>query len=136
MDIGKRVGRAACWAVALVALAVIYAVIARLVGVQATHRLFGGVGGWIGTFVGPRSSKPEISFMGLLTAGALGGIGFTVSLLMNDLAFAGDPLIRNEGTLAVLLGSGISIVLSGILVSRLAAQYRRGKRAVVEAPGH
>lgn len=92
-----------------------------------------GLGGWIGTFVGPRSSKPEISFMGLLTAGALGGIGFTVSLLMNDLAFADDPLIRNEGTLAVLLGSGISIVLSGILVSRLAAQYRRGKRAEVEA---
>lgn len=83
-----------------------------------------GLGGWIGTFVGPRGSKPNISLMGLATVGALGGIGFTVSLLMNDLAFEGLPEIRNEGTLAVLIGSGISIIVSGILVSRLAAQHR------------
>jgi len=84
-----------------------------------------GIGGWIAGFVGPKGSRPVLTFQGLVTAGALGGVGFTVSLLMNELAFAGRPEVADEGTLAVLLGSVISIVLSGILVSRLAAYYRR-----------
>lgn len=84
-----------------------------------------GLGGWLSTFIGPKDAKPNISFHSLLAAGALGGIGFTVSLLMNELAFAGTPEIRDEGTLAVLLGSGVSIVLSGVFVSTLAAKHRR-----------
>lgn len=84
-----------------------------------------GLGGWLSTFSGPKDAKPNISFHSLLAAGALGGIGFTVSLLMNELAFAGTPEIRDEGTLAVLLGSGVSIVLSGVFVSTLAAKHRR-----------
>ncbi|HXH35750.1 MAG TPA: Na+/H+ antiporter NhaA [Plantibacter sp.] len=91
-----------------------------------------GLGGWLSTFVGPKGSKPNISLHSLLAAGALGGIGFTVSLLMNELAFAGTPEIRNEGTLAVLLGSGISIVLSGMLVSTLAAKHRRERALHVD----
>ena len=50
--------------------------------------------------------------------GALGGIGFTVSLLMNELAFAGHEGVADQGTLAVLLGSGAAIVLSAVVVSR------------------
>ena len=84
-----------------------------------------GVGGWLAGFVGPKGSRPVLTFQGLVTAGALGGVGFTVSLLMNELAFARRPEVADEGTLAVLLGSVISIVVSGILVSRLAAYYRR-----------
>ena len=84
-----------------------------------------GVGGWLAGLVGPKGSRPVLTFQGLVTAGALGGVGFTVSLLMNELAFARRPEVADEGTLAVLLGSVISIVVSGILVSRLAAYYRR-----------
>ena len=83
------------------------------------------LGGWLSTFLGPKNARPHLTFSGLLTAGALGGVGFTVSLLMNQLAFAQTPEVVAEGTLAVLLGSSISIVLSGILVSRQAAYYRR-----------
>lgn len=83
------------------------------------------LGGWLSTFVGPKNARPHLTFDGLLTAGALGGIGFTVSLLMNQLAFDASPEIIAEGTLAVLLGSAISIVLAGILVTRQARYYRR-----------
>ncbi|MBK4346746.1 Na+/H+ antiporter NhaA [Lacisediminihabitans changchengi] len=84
-----------------------------------------GLGGWLSSFVGAKGNRPQLTFQGLVTAGALGGVGFTVSLLMNELAFARRPEVADEGTLAVLLGSAISIVLAGILVSRLAAYYRR-----------
>jgi NhaA family Na+:H+ antiporter len=83
------------------------------------------LGGWLSRFVGPRERRPHLSFQGLVTAGALGGVGFTVSLLMNELAFAASPEVADEGTLAVLLGSAVSIVLAAVLVSRLAASYKR-----------
>ncbi|WP_223691131.1 Na+/H+ antiporter NhaA [Leifsonia poae] len=83
------------------------------------------LGGWLGSFTKPKAERGRIPITGLLTIGALGGIGFTVSLLMNELAFAGNDLVRSEGTLAVLLGSAISIVAAGISVSALARRYRR-----------
>jgi NhaA family Na+:H+ antiporter len=83
------------------------------------------LGGWLSSFVGPREKRPHLTPYALLTAGALGGVGFTVSLLMNELAFASQPEVADEGTLAVLLGSSISIVASAVLVSRLSAYYRR-----------
>ncbi len=61
----------------------------------------------------------------LIAAGALGGIGFTVSLLLGELAFAGDAEVRAEVTLAVLAGSIISMVLAGIFVSLRAHKYRK-----------
>ncbi|WP_308465465.1 Na+/H+ antiporter NhaA [Rathayibacter soli] len=83
------------------------------------------LGGWLGSFIGRRGQAPKISLRALLVISSLGGIGFTVSLLMNELAFRESQEIIDEGTLAVLLGSGVSIVLAGILVSALARRYRR-----------
>ena len=85
------------------------------------------IGGWLSGFVGGTGSPLDRPT--LLAAGALGGIGFTVSLLMNELAFENSPEVADEGTLAVLLGSSIAIVVSGILVSRLAARHRAGIKA-------
>jgi NhaA family Na+:H+ antiporter len=81
------------------------------------------IAGWLSGFVGRSGSR--LDWPSLVTAGALGGIGFTVSLLMNELAFERSPEVADEGTLAVLLGSSIAIVLSAVLVSRLAARHRR-----------
>jgi len=80
------------------------------------------IGGWLSGFV--RGEGSRLDWPSLVTAGALGGIGFTVSLLMNELAFEGSPEVADEGTLAVLLGSSIAIVVSAVLVSRLAARHR------------
>jgi NhaA family Na+:H+ antiporter len=81
------------------------------------------LGGWLGGLVG---SGPRLAGLPLAAAGALGGIGFTVSLLMNELAFDDSPAVSAQGTLAVLLGSTIAIVVSAVLVHRLARRHRTG----------
>src|SRR5690606_15781581 len=91
------------------------------------------LGGWLGARVGSADGT-VLPTPALLAAGALGGIGFTVSLLMNELAFAEDPAVADEGTLAVLVGSGVSIVLAAVLVSRLARKHRARQAAAAAAP--
>lgn len=83
-----------------------------------------GLGGWLSRFVGPRGRHPAFTLHTLLAAGTLGGVGFTVSLLMNELAFRQDPGVADEGTLAVLLGSSVSIVAAAIVVATLARSSR------------
>ena len=83
------------------------------------------LGGWLSGFIGPRERRPHLTLHGLLAAGTLGGVGFTVSLLMNELAFSRNPEVTDEGTLAVLLGSSLSIIAAAIVVSTLARYYRR-----------
>ncbi|GAA3766729.1 Na+/H+ antiporter NhaA [Microbacterium kribbense] len=61
----------------------------------------------------------------LVAAGCLGGIGFTVSLLLANLAFAGDADLRDQAVLGVLCGSMVSLVLAGIVVSWRAHHHRR-----------
>lgn len=92
--------------------------VGKLIGITA--------GGWAGSRFGRRGRQPAMSLADLLTIALLGGIGFTVSLLMNELAFAGSPEVRDEGTLAVLLGSGISMVAAAIVVSIRSRRLRAG----------
>ncbi|WP_214466580.1 Na+/H+ antiporter NhaA [Microbacterium flavescens] len=88
--------------------------------------------GWISLRIGNRGVAPHLSFLDLIAAGALGGIGFTVSLLLSELAFSDAPLVRDEATLGVLGGSAISIVLAAILVAQRAHHYRRTSRATAD----
>ncbi|MET0673318.1 MAG: Na+/H+ antiporter NhaA [Microbacterium pygmaeum] len=81
--------------------------------------------GWISLRIGNRGAVPHLSLADLLAAGALGGIGFTVSLLLSELAFDGRPLLRDEATLGVLGGSLISLVVAGVLVAQRARHHRR-----------
>lgn len=80
--------------------------------------------GWV-SFRVAKHDAPPLPIADLLAAGALGGIGFTVSLLLSELAFADAPVARDEATLGVLAGSVVSLVLAGILVSWRAWHYRR-----------
>ncbi|MGI9822373.1 Na+/H+ antiporter NhaA [Agromyces sp. Marseille-Q5079] len=89
--------------------------------------------GGLGALIVRRRTGAPITIGDLAMVGTLGGIGFTVSLLMNELAFAGDVDVANEGVLAVLLGSGVAIVLSGIAVTARSRQYRR--QGAASGPG-
>ncbi len=80
--------------------------------------------GWLAQRV-VTGAMPRLPFADLLAAGALGGIGFTVSLLLSELAFADHPDIRDQATLGVLAGSIVSLALAAILVSWRAWHYRR-----------
>jgi NhaA family Na+:H+ antiporter len=81
--------------------------------------------GWLSLRIGDRTASPPLRFGDLLAAGALGGIGFTVSLLLSELAFADSPAIRDQAVLGVLAGSVISLIAAAVLVSWRAWQYRR-----------
>ncbi|MFD5224844.1 Na+/H+ antiporter NhaA [Microbacterium sp. NPDC058342] len=81
--------------------------------------------GWLSLQLRPRGTAPALVLPDLIAAGVLGGIGFTVSLLLANLAFAGDATVRDEAILGVLAGSLIALVLSGVVVSMRARHYRR-----------
>ncbi|MFK4852767.1 Na+/H+ antiporter NhaA [Microbacterium sp. ZW T6_19] len=85
--------------------------------------------GWVAMRIRPRGAPPALPFADIVAAGTLGGIGFTVSLLLANLAFAGDAGVRDQAILGVLIGSLIALVLAGFFVSLRAAWYRRAAAA-------
>ncbi|MFT2753865.1 Na+/H+ antiporter NhaA [Clavibacter sp. Sh2088] len=97
----------------------------KLVGITAG----GLLGAWIAR---RRGSAGGLGVPDLVTVSLLGGIGFTVSLLMSELAFAGLDEVRDEGTLAVLLGSGVAIVAAAVTLS---IRSRRARRDGAPADG-
>lgn len=88
-----------------------------------------GLFGWLAMRVRPRGAAPALPFGDVLAAGALGGIGFTVSLLLANLAFGANNAIRDQSILGVLVGSLLALVLSATLVSFRARRYRRALTA-------
>lgn len=60
----------------------------------------------------------------VVAVAGLGGIGFTVSLLMNELAYAKNEDIIVQGTLAVLVASVIAAVIGVTLTAVRARHYR------------
>lgn len=81
--------------------------------------------GWLALRIGAKEKAPALTVTDLVAAGTLGGIGFTVSLLLANLAFANDAGTRDQAILGVLIGSLIALVLSAIIVSSRAAWHRR-----------
>ena len=85
-----------------------------------------GAGGLIASRLVPASERRAALPLGdLAVVATLGGIGFTVSLLMNELAYEGAPVIAAEGTLGVLVGSGVAAVVGITVTAIRAAQHRR-----------
>lgn len=89
--------------------------------------------GWLSLRIWDRTAAPPLRFGDLLAAGALGGIGFTVSLLLSELAFGSAPEIRDQAILGVLAGSVISLIAAGFLVSWRAWHYRRLAKQTAES---
>ncbi len=69
----------------------------------------------------PKAERVRLSE--LIGIGLLGGIGFTVALLMNELAHRTTEELIVEGTLGVLAGSLIAAVLGGAYVGLLSRRY-------------
>ena len=67
--------------------------------------------------------RERVRFSELIGVGLLSGIGFTVSLLMNELAHRTAEELIVEGTLGVLAGSLISAVVGGVYVALLSRRY-------------
>lgn len=67
----------------------------------------------------------DIAWIDLLGLALLAGIGFTVSLLIGELAFGAESETTDAVTAAVLAGSLTSAVLASVVLVRRNAHYRR-----------
>lgn len=90
--------------------------------VGKTIGIFGGT--WLATRFTKAELNNDLAWPDVLAVAALAGIGFTVSLLIGELAFAGDDDMINEIKASVLLGSLIAAVLSGVLLKLRVRRYR------------
>ncbi|NGO11044.1 Na+/H+ antiporter NhaA [Streptomyces sp. HC44] len=87
------------------------------------------VGIFGGTWLTARFTRAELSedlaWPDVFAVASLAGIGFTVSLLIGELAFEGDQVLTDEVKAAVLTGSLIAAVLAGTLLKIRNAKYRK-----------
>ncbi|WP_030615835.1 Na+/H+ antiporter NhaA [Streptomyces sclerotialus] len=88
-----------------------------------TVGIFGGT--WLTTRLTKASLNPDLKWPDVFAVSALAGIGFTVSLLIGELAFSSDPALTEEVKAAVLTGSLTAAVLATVLLKIRNAKYRR-----------
>ena len=67
----------------------------------------------------------NLRWLDVLTIAVLGGIGFTVSLLIGGLAFSSDPVLHEHVKVGVLAGSVVASMLAAILLRGRNRAYRR-----------
>lgn len=79
---------------------------------------------WLVTRVTGAHLDPSLRWADIIAASAVAGIGFTVSLLIGDLAFGLGTTTDDHVKIAVLTGSTVAAVAGGVLVRR------RAQRAV------
>ncbi|WP_405924475.1 Na+/H+ antiporter NhaA [Streptomyces sp. NBC_00035] len=84
--------------------------------------IFGGT--WLTARFTRASLSDELAWPDVFAVASLAGIGFTVSLLIGELAFDGDPALTDEVKAAVLVGSLIAAVCAGTLLKIRNAKYR------------
>ncbi|MGW2107911.1 Na+/H+ antiporter NhaA [Streptomyces sp. NPDC001948] len=90
--------------------------------VGKTVGIFGGT--WLATRFTKAELNKELAWADVFAVASLAGIGFTVSLLIGELAFAGDEGTINEIKAAVLIGSLTAAVFSGALIRLRVRRYR------------
>ncbi|MFB7219848.1 Na+/H+ antiporter NhaA [Streptomyces sp. NPDC056227] len=90
--------------------------------VGKTVGIFGGT--WLAARFTKAELNKDLAWADVFAIASLAGIGFTVSLLIGELAFEGDAFIENEIKAAVLLGSLIAATFSGALLKLRVRTYR------------
>ncbi|MEU6279527.1 Na+/H+ antiporter NhaA [Streptomyces sp. NPDC047028] len=91
--------------------------------VGKTLGIFGGT--WLTVRFTRASLGEGLAWADVFAVASLAGIGFTVSLLIGELAFAGDAVLTDEVKAAVLSGSLIAAVCATALLKVRNAKYRR-----------
>jgi NhaA family Na+:H+ antiporter len=85
--------------------------------------IFGGT--WLTARFTRASLSDDLEWADVFAVATLAGIGFTVSLLIGELAFTGDATLTDEVKAAVLTGSLIAALLATVLLKIRNAKYRR-----------
>ncbi|MFE7426441.1 Na+/H+ antiporter NhaA, partial [Streptomyces sp. NPDC057545] len=90
--------------------------------VGKTIGIFGGT--WLATRFTKAELNKDLAWADVFAIASLAGIGFTVSLLIGELAFVGDADTINEIKAAVLIGSLTAALFSGTLLKLRVRKYR------------
>ncbi|MEU7070843.1 Na+/H+ antiporter NhaA [Streptomyces narbonensis] len=84
--------------------------------------IFGGT--WLAARFTRAELNPDLTWPDVFAVASLAGIGFTVSLLIGELAFADDAALTDEVKAAVLIGSLIAAVLASVLLKLRVRRYQ------------
>ncbi|MGW1637671.1 Na+/H+ antiporter NhaA [Streptomyces lavendulae] len=90
--------------------------------VGKTVGIFGGT--WLAARFTKAELNEDLAWPDVLAVASLAGIGFTVSLLIGELAFAEDPVLTDEIKAAVLFGSLIAAVIACVMLKLRDRRYR------------
>ncbi|MDJ0384472.1 Na+/H+ antiporter NhaA [Streptomyces sp. G-G2] len=90
--------------------------------VGKTIGIFGGT--WLAARFTKAELNDDLAWPDVFAVASLAGIGFTVSLLIGELAFTDDPLLTDEVKAAVLIGSLIAAILAGIMLKLRNRRYK------------
>ncbi|MHB9753025.1 Na+/H+ antiporter NhaA [Streptomyces sp. BYX5S] len=90
--------------------------------VGKTLGIFGGT--WLTARFTKASLSDDLAWPDVFAVASLAGIGFTVSLLIGELAFTDDPLLTDEIKASVLMGSLTAAVISSVLLKIRNAKYK------------
>jgi Na+:H+ antiporter, NhaA family len=85
--------------------------------------VFGG--SWLTARFTRAELNPELEWSDLFALSVLAGIGFTVSLLISELAFEDDPALTQQAKAAVLVGSLICALIAAALLRLRNRTYQR-----------
>lgn len=85
--------------------------------------IFGGT--WLTARFTRASLNPDLKWPDVFAVAALAGIGFTVSLLIGELAFSEDLALADEIKASVLIGSLIAAVFAGVLLKIRNNKYKK-----------
>lgn len=88
-----------------------------------TIGIFGGA--WLAVRFTRASLSEDLAWADVFAVACLAGIGFTVSLLIGELAFAGDAVLTDEVKASVLVGSLVAATCATVLLKIRNAKYRR-----------
>ncbi|MEU6577130.1 Na+/H+ antiporter NhaA [Streptomyces sp. NPDC046805] len=91
--------------------------------VGKTVGVFGGT--WLTARFTRASLSDDLGWADVFALAVLAGVGFTVSLLIGELAFEGDATLTDEVKAAVLTGSLIAAACATVLLKLRDAKYRR-----------
>ncbi|MFF4318248.1 Na+/H+ antiporter NhaA [Streptomyces sp. NPDC001568] len=90
--------------------------------VGKTVGIFGGT--WLAARFTKAELNDDLAWPDVFAVASLAGIGFTVSLLIGELAFPGDAVLMDEVKAAVLIGSLIAAILASVLLKMRDRKYR------------
>ncbi|MEU9301334.1 Na+/H+ antiporter NhaA [Streptomyces sp. NPDC048269] len=90
--------------------------------VGKTVGIFGGT--WLAARFTKAELNEDLAWPDVFAVASLAGIGFTVSLLIGELAFTDDPILMDEIKAAVLIGSLIAAIVACVLLKLRDRKYR------------